>query len=508
MSPDDKDTLIDLFNKISKSDRRNDIVLQDLNRKWTLGELDEITDKLAKFFISRFNTQKGSCIAIFMNKCAEYVISYIAALKAGGAYLPLDISYPENLLNSVLEEVKPTVVCTLSTFASKLPSSVSIFDFSVKTWQKDISISDNTELPKDITPDDLAYIVYSSGTTGKPKGIACPHRGAVLSYKFRFTHFPYETDDVVACNVFFVWELLRPILQGIKMTIIPDDIIYDPLALCQFLEKYNVTRMLFTPSLLETVLDTQNDEILQKSFKKFRVIWLCGEVVTTQLLNRVMKVLHHVQVVNLYSISECHDVSVENLTEFYKRGEERKYCPVGKLIPGVKLLILDTNLRKVPIGVPGEIYVAGPTLARGYLNRPELNKNRFLNVPEDYKNEMGIRMYRTGDWGYLLANSNLEICGRCDTLVKIRGYSVEIQAIENTLLKLPYIASCAVQSIGAEGDDKQLAAYIVLNQNISRKTIRADLKMRLPFYMVPNFFVFMEKYGILKHTQFSPDLSA
>jgi amino acid adenylation domain-containing protein/thioester reductase-like protein len=498
MPPDDSDTLIDLFYKISNSSRKDAIVLQDLDRQWTLGELDKITDELAKYFISKFNTKKGSCIAIYMNKCAEYVISYIAALKAGGAYLPLDISYPENLLNSVLEEVQPTVVCTLSTFASKLPSSVPIFDFSSKTWLKDISInSDTIELPKDITPDDLAYIVYSSGTTGKPKGIACPHRGAVLSYKFRFTHYPYESDDVVACNVFFVWELLRPILQGIKMTIIPDDIIYDPLALCQFLKKYNVTRMLFTPSLLETVLDTQSDEIIQKSFKKFRVIWLCGEVVTCALLNRAMKYLSHTKIVNLYSISECHDVSVENLTEFHKRGEDRKYCPVGKLIPGVKLLILDTNLRKVPIGVPGEIYVAGPTLARGYLNRPELNKNRFLDVPNDYKTEMGIRMYRTGDWGYLLANSNLEICGRCDTLVKIRGYSVEIQAIESTLLKLPYIASCAVQSIGAEGEDKQLAAYIVLNQNISRKTIRADLKQRLPFYMVPNFFVFMEKLPVL-----------
>jgi non-ribosomal peptide synthetase component F len=199
MPPDDSDTLIDLFYKISNSSRKDAIVLQDLDRHWTLGELDKITDELAKYFISKFNTKKGSCIAIYMNKCAEYVISYIAALKAGGAYLPLDISYPENLLNSVLEEVQPTVVCTLSTFASKLPSSVPIFDFSSKTWLKDISInSDSIELPKDIAPDDLAYIVYSSGTTGKPKGIACPHRGAVLSYKFRFTHYPYESDDVVA----------------------------------------------------------------------------------------------------------------------------------------------------------------------------------------------------------------------------------------------------------------------------------------------------------------------
>jgi len=495
---DDPDTLVSLFKKVADSDRKSAIVLEDLDRTWTLKELDVITDRLAKHFIKEFKAKKGSCVAIYMNKCAEYVISYIAALKAGGAYLPLDISYPENLLNSVLEEVQPAVICTLDSYISKLPESTSKFNFSsFENWFSDISDADSTSLPEKLTPDDLAYIVYSSGTTGKPKGIACPHRGAVLSYKFRFDYYPYKDDDTVACNVFFVWELLRPILQGVKMTIIPDDVIYDPQPLCQFLESRNVTRMLFTPSLLEMILDTQSEEVIKKTFEKFRVIWLCGEVVTCVLLNRAISLMKHVQIVNLYSISESHDVAVEDLTAWHKKGEERKYAPVGKVIPKVKVLILDSNLKRVPIGVAGEIYVAGPTLAKGYLNRPELNKNRFLEVPDEYKSEIGKRMYRTGDWGYLLPNSTLEICGRCDTLVKIRGYSVEIQAIENTLLKLPYVASCAVASIGAEGDDKQLAAYIVLKENIARKTIRADLKQRLPFYMVPNFFVFMDRLPVL-----------
>ncbi|CAD5206504.1 unnamed protein product [Bursaphelenchus okinawaensis] len=488
-------TLVDLFNQlVGDPTKKDNVVLQDITRTWTVAELDKVTYNLAAHFKSKFDCKKGSCVALYMNKSAEYVISYIATLRAGGAYLPLDISYPENLLTSVLDEVVPAVVATTPQHVSKLPEQTPRFVFE-NNWSIDDS---KVALPDDITPDDKAYIVYSSGTTGKPKGIVCPHRGAVVSYQYRFENYPYQEDDVVACNVFFVWELLRPILKGIKLVVIPDDVIYDPAPLCEFLKKHNVTRMLFTPSLMETVLDTQKSGYLKESFKKFRVIHLCGEVVTTNLLSRIMNHFSHCTIVNLYSISETHDVAVADLNDFFKKNEPRKFAPVGKVLPSVKVLILDQNQRRVPIGVPGEIFVCGPTLALGYLNRPELNKNRFLEVPSEYQNELGCtRMYRTGDWGYVLPNSVLEICGRVDTLVRIRGYGVELQAIEATLLKFPYVKSCAVESIGQEGEDKQLAAYIVLKENVSRKSIRAELKRLLPFYMVPHFFVFMEKLPVV-----------
>uniref|UniRef100_A0A1I8BUP7 Fatty acid synthase n=1 Tax=Meloidogyne hapla TaxID=6305 RepID=A0A1I8BUP7_MELHA len=498
------DTLVAMFRRIcSDESKRDRIVLKHNDRQWTLAQLDEITDKLSQLFISKYSCKVGDCVAIYMNKCAEYVFAYIAALKAGAAYLPLDITYPDSLLKSVLDEVKPAVVCitttnSLNNFPEDTP--LLLLDEDGKWFFNEEE--KEQKLPKEeINCDDLAYIVYSSGTTGKPKGIKCPHRGAVISYKWRFLNYPYKDDDIEACNVFFVWEMFRPILQAVPLVIIPDSVIYDPHSLCNFLAKNKITRMLFTPSLLEMVLDTQDEETLSRAFHCMRIVILCGEVVTCALLERFIRHFPHVRCINLYSISECHDVAVADLNEFYNnKNERRQFAPVGKVLDGVKILILDEKtMKRVPIGVPGEIYVAGPTLAISYINRPEINAERFVALPEEYRKEMGSqRMYRTGDWGYLLPNLVLEICGRCDTTVRIRGYSVELQAIEAALLNLNHVRSCTVNSIGNEGEDKQLVAYIVLrDKQITRKQLRAQLKRVLPFYMMPQFFIFMEKLPLL-----------
>ncbi|MCP9258569.1 Non ribosomal peptide synthase [Dirofilaria immitis] len=450
-------TLVELFRKAANQEElKSKIVVHDGNTKWTLGELDIMSEKLAKYFIKTYGAKKGDCIGIYMNKCAFYILAYTAALKAGCAYLPLDVFYPQTLLIDIINEISPVVICSTSDLANQLSDLAPMYVFGASLPDPIESI----KLP-DIGPDDLAYIVYSSGTTG----IKCPHRGAAFSYEYRFNQYPYIENEREAYNI-----------------------IYDLPELCHFLSDHEITRMMFTPSLLEAVLDTHSDETIRSTFRTFRTILLCGEVVTYCLLKRILDVLPKIEVLNLYSVSECHDVSYSNLTEFFYNQPSRKYAPVGKVIPGVKVVVIDASegLKEVPMGVPGEIFVGGPTLAIGYINRPELNRNRFITVPNELRDQLGDRLYRTGDWGYLLPNSILEICGRCDTMVKIRGYSIEILAVETVILELPYIKSCVVISVGSEGEDKQLAAYVVLKENVTRKQMRADLKMQLPFYMVPN----------------------
>ncbi|XP_070554169.1 uncharacterized protein [Ptychodera flava] len=496
--------LHDMFTRQAKLTPDAVAVVSDDGRKMTFGELDAKTDCLATN-LRILGVVPDSIVGIYMEKCIEYTISYIAILKAGGAYLPIDISYPPPLLSSVLEDSQPVVVVTVESIADNVKEAKQVVILN-ENWPERLQKENDKHPPFDgppkLTLDNLAYTVYSSGTTGKPKGIMCPHRGAVFSYHWRHINYPFKPDERVACNVFFVWEMLRSLLKGIPLYIIPDNVIYDPPLLVDFLKRHKITRILFTPSLLETVVNTDNIDIAG-SLKNLRVIWFCGEVVTTALRDRVAKTLPWVQLLNLYSISESHDVSAADLTDgTYSGGtgdgdKPRKFCPVGKLLPGVHVVIMDEKLQPLPVGVPGEIYVGGPTLARGYLNRPKLNAERFIQRPPLVPEHVGDRLYKTGDWGYMLYGGELEICGRCDSMVKIRGYSIETQAVESSLLELPSVNACVVLAKGEEGTDKFLVAYIVPNGNVTKKDIRAELKKRLPFHMIPAYMVFLSSIPIL-----------
>ncbi|VDI14878.1 Hypothetical predicted protein [Mytilus galloprovincialis] len=178
----------------------------------------------------------------------------------------------------------------------------------------------------------------------------------------------------------------------------------------------------------------------------------------------------------------------------------RKFCPVGNILPGVNLVIMDKDQKIQPVGASGEIFVGGPTLAHGYLNRPEVQALRFIPLTKGVQTSHGDRLYRTGDWGYMLSDGRLEICGRCDSMVKIRGYSIEVQAVESALMELPMVNACVVLVEGQEGEDKFLVSYIVPEGQTTKKDIRAILKLRLPYYMIPSYFVFLQSIPMVETT--------
>lgn len=475
------------------------------DRSATFAELDQWSSLLAAALQQR-GAAPDRCVAICLDKGMDFVVSYIAVLKAGAAYLPLDTAYPSHMIEAVLEDALPVVVITAPEFESKLKSALDKMKTLVLKpgWAE---VMAKQASPKLVTPevhmDNLAYIVYSSGTTGKPKGIQCPHRGAVFSYHNRHVQYPYQPGDREACNIFFVWEMLRPLLRGVPMYPIPNSVIYDPPLLCQHVQTNAITRMLFTPSLLETLLNSRDLDI-PAAFRSMRQIWFCGEVVTTSLLERCVAALPWVRFVNLYSISECHDVACLDLTEYYEKNKEsltaRKFCPVGKILQGVHVAILGEDGKPLPVGCTGEIYVGGPTLARGYINRPEQQAQRFISRPEGVPAYYGERLYRTGDCGYMLSDGCLEIHGRIDSMVKIRGYSIEVQAVESALLLLPMVQAAVVLVRGEEGEDKFLVAYIVKRRPTNKKEIRGELKLRLPFYMIPSYIVFLDSIPVVAST--------
>ena len=445
--------------------------------------------------------------------------------------MPLELAYPPDLLARVCENARPHVVVTKPAFASRLPSSqttllvASTHDeaaaaaeaakaseatpttprgggaalksppsavdvLSAAPGQEPVAglggwltglrqrAQDGSlpHIPTDAasrpTPSSLAYVVMSSGTTGVPKGIMCPHRGAVHSYHWRHVKYPFIPEDRVGVAVFFVWECIRPLLRGIPTYVIPDDVIYDPEKLAQFCRRHRITRMLVTPSLLQLLVDSFPAEELVEHLATMRIMWLCGEVVTVELAKRFTAAVPHCQLLNLYSISECHDVSVADLGNI-DTTRYPKYAPCGRVMENVHIHVLDAQRRPVPVGSDGEVYVGGPCIARGYLNNPQQTARRFVRSPFISRRDSvgsdpahaappaphaaagvgagagaagtaGVvattskaadgaaakhvppfvewRLYRTGDRGRFAPDGTLEVLGRCDFMVKIRGY--------------------------------------------------------------------------------------
>jgi amino acid adenylation domain-containing protein/thioester reductase-like protein len=495
--------LHELFEEQARRTPEN-IALEDKDISLTYGELDDLANRLAAYLRSK-DIGPDEPVGVYMERRAEYVVACLAAMKAGGAYLVLELAYPQGLLADVVADAGPRIVLTQERYLDRLPEGTETF-FLDEGWDERLEDMPAVDDGPEAGQDNLAFISYSAGTTGKPKGIANPHRAPVLSYLWRFGISDYAPGDRVGCNVFFIWEMLRPLLRGATTVVIPDDVIYDPNALIRFLEEYGITEILITPSLLETVLNSSGQDLGER-LSNLKTLWLNGEVVTGTLARRAMELLPNARLMNVYSCSETHEVAAGNLGELVEN-QESTYCAVGVPMDQDRLYLLDERGEQVPEGEGGELFVGGDCLARGYVGLPEKTEESF---PEDaFSPADGARMYRTGDRARILSDGSLEIMGRVDFMVKIRGYSVELGAVEAAIEKGLAVRSCVVVSEGEEGEDKRLVAYIVpdpedderysgwsLDPKTGRsKEIRNILQDSLPHYAVPSVFVELESLPI------------
>ncbi|KAI6083247.1 putative NRPS-like enzyme [Hypoxylon rubiginosum] len=476
------------------------IALEDGPTALTYVELDRKVNALANR-LRRDGVGRDGLVGVLLGRSADYVISCLAALRAGGAFLVLELAYPPSLLADVLEDARPAVVITHTAHAGKVKSGTPLIILDDKSTDTDeVALSDGTAenlppLPAEDDLEKLAFVSYSSGTTGKPKGIANPHRAAVLSYDLRFGLSDLKAGDRVACNVFFVWEILRPLLRGATVVTVPDETSYDPVALVELLRSKNITETLMTPTLLATVLSRHSQ--LGSRVPNLRTVWLNGEVVTTDLARRGLKALPKARLLNCYSASETHEIACGDIREMIN--DEDRVVPVGPPLDPEHTYILDEEGKKVETGVSGELFVGGQLLARGYLNLPEATAKAFTEDP--FNPTPGARMYRTGDTARILPSGLLEITGRVGAMIKIRGYSVQPPAVENAIVKHLAVRNCAVVAHG-DGLDRQLLAYIVPDEEEpgNRTVVKIDeagfspaarraLSDQLAHYMIPALWV-------------------
>ena len=392
----------------------NAVALEDETTTYTYAQLNIEVDTLASR-LRNYGVSRDTLVGVLLPRSARYVIACLAILRAGGAFLVLELAYPAGLLNDVIDDANPAVVVTIRAEAGKVKVGVPLISLDEPVTTANKHGKKPSPLPADDDLDRLAFVSYSSGTTGKPKGIANPHRAPVLSYNLRFAVQDLQPGDRVACNVFFIWEILRPLLRGATVVAVPDEVSYDPAALVDLLASKRITETLMTPTLLATVLSRHPH--IGARLQHLRTLWFNGEVVTTDLARQAIQAFPTTRLLNCYSACETHEIACGDIRNMFDN--ESLYCPVGPPLDPEHVYILDESGQKVGDGASGELFVGGPLLARGYLNRPELTAQAF--TPDLFDATTGARMYRTGDLARMLPSGYLEITGRIGSMIKLRG---------------------------------------------------------------------------------------
>jgi amino acid adenylation domain-containing protein/non-ribosomal peptide synthase protein (TIGR01720 family) len=454
-------------------------------------ELDRRANRLAHVLI-RHGAGPERVVALALPRSVDIVVAQLAVVKSGAAYLPVDPAYPAERIAFMLEDSDPVLVLCLAELAPRLPVAdgvaVLILDDAATVSTVESAPAGTPTDADRISPLALAhpaYVIYTSGSTGRPKGVVVSHAGLASFSAAEVDRFGVRPGDRVLqfSSPSFdasVLELCMSFPAGATMVVPPpDSLLGDPLA--DVLAGSRVTHALIPPVALATVPET----VARTGLPDFRTVIVGGDACTAELVARWAPGR---QMINAYGPTES--TVVATWTEPLSGG--RSAPPIGRPIWNTRVYVLDGGLAPVPVGIAGELYVAGAGLARGYLNRPGLTAQRFVACPFG---EPGSRMYRTGDLVRWNADGELEFLGRADDQVKIRGFRIEPGEIEALLRRHPELAEAVVIARHDQPDAKRLVGYVVPAGSAVPTTseLRAYVAASLPDYMVPSAFVILDR---------------
>jgi amino acid adenylation domain-containing protein len=450
-------------------------------------ELNSRANQLARY-LQRSGVGLEALVGILMQRSAETVVAILAALKAGGAYLPLDPTYPAERLGFMVKDARPRVVVTESTFLQLLPQPM-LQAVCVDRERDEISKESAGNLPVEVSSANAAYAIYTSGSSGRPKGVMVSHQNLLHSTSARLLYYREPVRAFLLLPSFSfdssVAGLFWTLCQGAKLVVPEEADHQDPAYLLKICADNPVSHLLCLPNFYRVLLEQANACLVL-----LKAAIVAGEKCPLDLVRRHYTSLAGVPLFNEYgpteatvwsSVYECrYDISRDNL-------------PIGRPIANTRIYLLDSRLQLVPPGVAGELYIGGTGVARGYLNHPELTAERF--IPDSFSGERGARLYRTGDLARFLATGDLEFLGRKDFQVKLRGYRIELTEIESVLAEHVSVQQTAVlMQEDAQRNSSRLVAYIVRRPGMEATTseLREYLKNRLPEYMLPVGFVTLD----------------
>lgn len=481
-------TIIHLFEEQIKKTPEA-IALTFQGTKMTYRELDEKTNRLARYLRAK-GISSESLVAVLTKRSPNFIIGILGVLKAGGAYVPIDIEYPEERIRFIFEDTKISYVLTELELTNNIPIEQQRI-ICLDREQDAISSMDSDPLSILPLPQHLAYIIYTSGSTGQPKGVMIEHRSVVNHQNAVSEIFDLTPHDRVLqfASVSFdasVEEIFPTLLSGATLVLETKDELLSNFV--DVIEREKIT-VLNLPTAFWHVWVYEMSVSTQSPPASVRLVIIGGEKASEERVKRWEKINSSITLINTYGPTET-TVTATTYTKGTSSGEQEKdsKLPIGKPIHNTKAYILDAQLKPVPTGVIGELYIGGEGVARGYLNREDLTRESFLDDPFQKRG----RMYRTGDMARFLADGNIEYIGRIDDQVKVRGFRIELGEVESVLKQHPDVKDAVLLAKKDLSQSHYLNAYIVLkNKHTVAEELKKYLKTKLPSYMVPSTFVFI-----------------
>ncbi|WP_160715571.1 non-ribosomal peptide synthetase [Chitinophaga solisilvae] len=469
--PSDK-TIIDLFREQAlHNGARTALVWGETALSYQ--QLDKLSNRVAHYLQQHYHIAANDLVGVELERSDWQVICLLGILKSGGAYVPVDPQYPADRI----DYLRTDSGCKVSINAALL-----------ETIQSTLQDYSDEALQTQVHPQDLMYVLYTSGSTGLPKGCMLSHQGVVNRLYWMWEHYAFTREDVILQKTTFtfdvsVWELFLPLCFGATEVLCPREHIASPEHLASLIDATGVTCLHFVPSMLNSFLEYTFTPGLLSSLNK---VMCSGEALTAGTVDRWYE-RFSIPLHNLYGPTEA---SIDVTCYSPLKGDA--LIPIGRPIWNTRMYVLGRRNELLPPGVNGEICIGGIGLAKGYLNRPELTAEKFTEDPFI----TGERIYRTGDTGYWRADGNIVFTGRKDYQVKVRGYRIEPGEIEHVLQQYPGISAVAVTAHAGQDGDHTLIAYLTAAEPLHVTDIRSWMARKLPSYMIPAHYVQLDAFPL------------
>src|SRR6266498_817058 len=455
------------------------------SRQLTYGELNARANRVARALLARGLAREG-VVGVVTERNLDWMTAVLAIFKAGGAYLPIEPHFPAERIARTLSRAGCRLVLTERGSNAMLDQALDSLS-GVRTLFIDAAYAEHHadgDLGLEVGPGQLAYIYFTSGSTGEPKGAMCEHAGMLNHLYAKIEDLSIGEGDVVAqtapqCFDISLWQLVSALLVGGRTLLVEQETILDAKRFIGKIVDGRVAVVQVVPSYLEVLLSYLAQH--PRELPDLRYVSVTGEALKKELTQRWFVAQPGIKLVNAYGLTETSD---DTNHEIMDRVPDRQRVPLGRAINNVHVYVVDEHLSLVPLGAPGELVFSGVCVGRGYVNDPERTRRAFMADPH----REGHRLYRSGDYGRWLPEGKLEVLGRRDTQVKISGFRIEIGEIENTLLRVPGVLDGAVVVSERADRSKRLVAFYSGQGPLDANVLRDQLRESLPAYMVPSAF--------------------